>query len=180
MTNKKITEAIIDKINIGYDDYELEKFLEQQEINSSEFETLIENAKSKILEHNLKTYPKQNKSTFIFCLSLFASLFASLFLFFVIILPLSNISNGIIPISILGSIAISLSGSYALLYYKSWNKDFIERIGKPKFDLQNYILLFSLPTVLIYFMISRSFINGSGYHLYKLNSTIRLINSLFS
>ncbi|TPG41694.1 hypothetical protein [Flavobacterium pectinovorum] len=176
MPNKKITEAIIDKINIGYDDYDLEKFLEQQEVNSSDFETLIEGAKNKILEHNLKTYPKQNKSTFIFCLSLFAALF----LFFVIILPLSNISNGIIPISILGAISISLSGSYALLYYKSWNKDFIEKIGKPKFDLQNYILLFSLPTVLIYFMISKSFISGSGYHLYKLNSTIRLINSLFS
>jgi hypothetical protein len=176
MPNKKITEAIIDKINIGYDNYDLEKFLEQQEINSSDYEMLIQNAKNKILENNLKTYPKQNKSTFIFCLSLFASLF----LFFVIILPLSNISNGIIPISILGAISISLSGSYALLYYKSWNKDFIEKIGKPKFNLQNYMLLFSLPTVLIYFMISKSFINGSGYHLYKLNSTIRLINSLFS
>jgi hypothetical protein len=174
MKNEKIIEAIVDKINAGYDDYGIEKFLKQQEINSEEFDVLIEVAKNKILEHKLKTYPKQNKLAFIFSLALFVVFF----LFFGIILPSLSIANGIIPLSIVGAICISLSGFYALLYYKSWEKGFIERVGKPKLDLQTYFLVSSLPTVLFYFIISWSFISGSGYQLYKLHMTIKFIKSL--
>lgn len=172
--NEKIIEAIVDKINAGYDDYDIERFLKQQEINSDESNVLIEQAKNKILEHKLKTYPKQNKLVFIFSLALFVALL----LFFGLILPSLNIASGIIPLSIVGAIGISLSGFYVLLYYKSWKKDFIERVGKPKFDLQTYFLVSSLPTILFYFIISWNFISGPGHNLYKLDITSKLIKSL--
>lgn len=174
MENGKIIEAIVDKINAGYDDYGIERFLKQQEIYSDKFNILIEAAKNRILEHQLKTFPKQNKRAFIVWLSLFVGLL----FFFCIILPLLNIVTVIIPFSIVGAIAISFSGFKSILYYKSWKKDFIERVGKPKFDLQTYILVSSLPTILFYFIISWNFINGPGYNLYKLDITRKLIKSL--
>lgn len=175
MKNEKIIEVIIDKINAGYDDYGIEKFLKQQEINSDEFNALIETAENKILEHKLKTYPKQNKKAFIVWLSLFAGLL----FFFCIILPSIIFANGIIPLSMVGAIGISFSGFKSILYYKSWKKDFIERVGKPNFDLQTYFLVSSLPTILFYFLISWNFISGPGHNLYKLDITSKLIKSLF-
>lgn len=171
MENAKIIEVIIDKINDGYDDYEIKKFLERQEINLDKFDRQLEDAKSKILEYKLKTYPKQNKITFIVALSLFLVFF----LFFCVILPSLNISNVIIPLSIVGAISISLSGFYSLLYYKSWEKSFIEKVGKPELDLQTYFLISSLPTILFYFMISWNFLEGPGHNLYKLGITIKII-----
>jgi hypothetical protein len=175
MENEKIIEVIIDKLNDGYDDYEIENFLERQEINLSEFDALIEAAKNKILEYKLKTYPKQNKLAFIVSLSLFIVFF----LFFLIIIPLLNIENGITLLSILGAIAISLSGFYSILYYKSWEKDFIEKVGKPKLNLQTYFLVSSLPTVLFYFIISWNFLEGPGHNLYKLSITAKVLKLLF-
>ncbi|UFH35072.1 hypothetical protein [Flavobacterium acetivorans] len=174
MKNEKIIEVIVDKINAGYEDYDIEKFLKHKEIDPNEFNTLIELAKNKILEHQLKTYPKQNKRTFIIWLSLFVVFL----IFFCIILPSLNIANGIMLLSILGAIAISFSGFKSILYYKSWKKDFIERVGKPKLDLQNFFLVASLPSILFYFIISWSFISGPGYNLYKLDMTIKAIKSL--
>ncbi|WP_158728539.1 MULTISPECIES: hypothetical protein [unclassified Flavobacterium] len=174
MKNEKVIEAIVEKINAGYDDYDIERFLKQQEINSDEFDTLIAAAKDKILEHQLKTYPKQNKRAF----RVWLSLFVLLFLFCAIILPTLNIANGIIPLSIVGAISICFTGFKSILYYKSWEKDFIERVGKPKFDLQTYFLVSSLPTVLFYFIISWNFISGPGHNLYKLGMTVKFIKSL--
>ena len=172
--NEKIIESIIEMINNGYDDYDIKRFLERQEINSNEFDTLIEVAKDKILEHKLKTYPKQNKRAF----SVWLSLFVVLFLFCAIILPTLNIAIGLIPLSIVGAIGICFSGFKSILYYKSWEKDFIERVGKPKFDLQTYFLVSSLPTVLFYFIISWNFVSGPGHNLYKLGMTVKFIKSL--
>lgn len=174
MENEKLIEAIVDKINAGYDEDDLERFLERKEIKSDEFNLLIEAAKAKILEHQLQTYPKQNQRVFIFSLALFIVFL----IFFGIILPSSNIANGIILLSIVGAIGISLSGFYTLLYYKSWKRDFIERVGKPKLDLQTYLLVSSLPTVLFYFVISWNFISGPGHNLYKVHMTIKFIKSL--
>lgn len=174
MKSKQIIEAIVDKIDAGYEDYDIERFLKQQEINEDEFDSLIEAAKNKILEHQLKRYPKQNKRIFIIWLSLFVVFF----LFFVIILPTLNIANGIMLLSILGAISISFSGFKSILYYKSWKRDFIEKVGKPRLDLQTYCLVSSLPTVLFYFIISWSFISGHGQDIYKLHITIKFIKSL--
>lgn len=174
MKNEKIIEVIVDKINAGYDEDDLERFLERKEIKTDEFNSLIEAAKAKILEHQLQIYPKQNKRVFIVWLSLFVVFVV----FFVFILPVINIPNEIILLSILGAVAISFSGFKSILYYKSWEKSFIERVGKPKFDFQNYLLLFSLPTILFYFMISWSYVNGPGQNLYKIHMTIKFIKSL--
>ncbi|HEY6141879.1 MAG TPA: hypothetical protein VIV55_00440 [Flavobacterium sp.] len=175
MENEKIIEAIVDKINAGYDDYGIEKFLEHQEINSDEFDTLIEAAKNIILEHKLQTYPKQNKLVFIVSLALFVVFL----IFFCIILPSLNIANGMIPLSILGAIFISFSGFYALLYYKSWEKSFIERVGKPKLDLQTYFIICTVPTILFYYIIFWSFVSGPSYELYKISITNKFIKFLF-
>ncbi|TDE42085.1 hypothetical protein E0I26_14375 [Flavobacterium rhamnosiphilum] len=155
-------------------EYGIERSLKQKEINPDEFDTLIEVAKDKILEHQLTTYPKQNRRVFI----LWLSLFVAFLLFFLIILPSLNIANGIIPLSIVGAMGISFSGFKSILYYKSWKKDFIEKVGKPKFDLQTYFLISSLPTILFYFLISWNFISGPGYNLYKLGITSKVIKSL--
>lgn len=173
MNKEKIIEAIVDKINVGYDDYGIEKFLEHQEINPEKFDVLIEAAQNKILEHKLKTYPKQNKLAFILSLVLFVVFF----LFFGIILPSLNIVNGIIPLSILGTICVSLSGFYAFMYYKSWGKSFIEKVGKPKFDLAIYFVVSSIPAILFYGIIYGRFLSGSGYTTNQ-QITIRLLKHL--
>ncbi|WP_433815858.1 hypothetical protein [Flavobacterium johnsoniae] len=175
MENKRIIEVIIDKINDGYDDYEIEKFLERQEISLDKFDKQLEEAKNKILEYKLKTYPKQNKLAFIISLSLFVLFFFS----FLIVIPILNITNGLVPLSILGAFAISLSGFYSILYYKSWKADFIEKVGKPKLNLQTYILVSSLPTVLLFFIISWNSLEGPGHNLYKLSVTSKLFKLFF-
>jgi len=155
-------------------DYGNEKFVKQKEINPDQFDDLIEVAKDKISEHQLTAYTQQNKSAFILWLSLFV-----LFLvFFLFILPLFNIANGIITLSIVGAMGISFCGFKSVLYYKSWVKDLIEKVGKPKFDLQTYFLVSSLPTILFYFLISWNLISGPGHNLYKLDITSKLIKYL--
>ena len=171
MKSEKIIDTIVDKINAGYDNYGIERFLKHQEINPDEFETLIETAKNKILEHQLKTYPKQNKKTFIVWLSMFVVFLILLF----ILLPLLHISNGVMLLLFMGSVGLSFSGFNTLLYYKSWEKTFIERTGKPKFNLQTYILLASLPTVIFYYIISWNYLSGPGHDLYKMRTTFKLI-----
>ncbi|WP_369012557.1 hypothetical protein [Flavobacterium anhuiense] len=175
MENERIIEVIIDKINNGYDDYEIEKFVGRQEISLDKFDKQIEEAKNKILEYKLKTYPKQNRLAFIISLSLFVVFLIS----FLIIIPLLNITIGLIPLSILGAFTISLSGFYSILYYKSWEADFIEKIGKPKLNLQTYILVCSLPAVLLFFIISWNSLEGPGHNLYKLSLTSKLFKLLF-
>ncbi|SHG91108.1 hypothetical protein [Flavobacterium johnsoniae] len=147
------------------DDNEIEKFLEGQP----------KEAKNEIFEDKLKAYPKQNKLVFIVSLSLFI-LFL---LFFLIIIPLLNMTNEIIPFSILGAFAISLSGFYSLLYYKSWKKDFIKKVGKPKLSLQTYFLVCSLPTVLFYFLIYWNSLEGPGHNLYKSSIMSKLLKLFF-
>lgn len=175
MNNEKIIQTIVDKINAGYDDYGIEKFLKHLEINPEEFDALIEAANTKILEHKLKTYPKQNKLTFIFSVVSFVVFF----ILFTVIIPSLNIGDKIIPLSILGAICFSLSGFYALIYYKSWQKSFIEKIGKPKFDFGMYFILCSFPTVIFYFIIYWNFIEGPGHDLYKFSVTRKFIKFLF-
>jgi hypothetical protein len=157
MIDEKIIDGIIDRLNDGDDDYDIEKYLERKEINSNEFEKLIETAKNKILVHKLETYPKQNKFKFIF----WTSLFVIFFILFFFILPKSNINVGIIALSITGAICTSLSGFFSWIYYKSWSKDFIEKVGKPKVDLQIYFMLSAIPNVILYFIISWCFSSGN-------------------
>lgn len=169
--NENIIDIIIEKISCGYEDYEIEKFLERQKIDSSEFEYLIDAAKSKILDYKLKVYPKQNKQTFILCLSLFIISF----IFFLFILPSFLRANTANLFSILGAICITLSGFYSLMYYKSWEQDFIKQVGKPKLNLEFSFVLCIFPAILFYCIISWSFDNGDSYNLYKLSLINKLI-----
>lgn len=175
MEKKEIIEKIIEKFHAGDDDDEIKKFLERIDVKSEEWEFLIENAKNKILEFQLKTYPKQNKLAFIFWILLFL-MFS---IFFLAILPLFQISNAITIVSIFGSICITLSGFNSLLYYKSWKKDFIEKVGKPNLDLGMYFLLSIFPNIAIYAIISWNYINNTEYNLYKFSITLKAIRLLF-
>ncbi|WP_337966054.1 hypothetical protein [uncultured Flavobacterium sp.] len=148
-----------------------EKKIERSENNSAESYTVFETTESEFSDIELKTYSRQNK--FVFILSLV--LFVASFLFFFIILPSLDVARIIIPVSITGSIMISLSGFYCLLYYKSWKKDFIEKVGKPKLNIETFILICSLPTALFYFIISWNFLEGPGHNLYKLGITHSVI-----
>lgn len=157
-----------------YQDNKSERFKNRQEINSAESYTVFETNESEFSDIELKTYSRQNK--FVFILSLV--LFVAAFLFFFIIVPSLNVARIIIPVSIVGSIMISLSGFYCLLYYKSWKKDFIEKVGKPKLNIETFILICSLPTALFYFIISWNFLEGPGHNLYKLGITHSVIKFL--
>lgn len=157
MIDEKIIDLIIDRLNDGDDDYDIGKYLERKEINPIEFEQLIITAKNRILEHKLETYPKQNKLKFI----LWTSLLSLSFLLFFIILPYSNINIGITALSITGAISTSLFSFFSWIYYKSWLKDFIEKVGKPKIDLQIYIIIFTIPNIILFFIISWCFSSGN-------------------
>ncbi|PIF29836.1 hypothetical protein CLU81_0220 [Flavobacterium sp. 9] len=157
-----------------YQDNKSEKSENRQEINSTESDTVFETTESEISDIELKTYSRQNK--FVFILSLV--LFIASFLFFFIIVPSLDVARVIIFVSIVGSIMISLSGFYCLLYYKSWKKDFIEKVGKPKLNIETFILICSLPTVLFYFIISWNFLEGPGHNLYKLGITLKVLKFL--
>lgn len=158
MTNEQIIDGIIDRLNDGDEDYDIEKYLERKEIHSSEFPQLIKTAKDKILQHKLKTFPKQNKLRYI----VWTTLLLIFILLFFFILPKSNISDGIFPLSIFGAICISLSGFFSFIYYKSWLEDFIVKVGKPKLDIQVYVLMSSLPNIILYFIISWCFSSANN------------------
>lgn len=158
----------------AYQENKIEKSENLQEINSTQIDTLFETTESEISEIEFKTYSRQNK--FVFLLSLV--LFIAFFLFFFIIVPSLDVAGIIIPLSITGSIMISLSGFYCLLYYKSWKKDFIEKVRKPKLNIETFILICSLPTALFYFIISWNYLEGPGHNLYKLGITLKVLKFL--
>jgi hypothetical protein len=158
MTNEQIIEGIIDRLNDGDDDYDIEKYLERKEIDSNEFPQLIKTAKDKIVQHKLETFPKQNKLRYI----LWTTLFSIFILLFFFILPKLNISDGITPLSILGAVCISFTGFLSFIHYKSWLEDFIVKVGKPKLDYQVYTFMSLLPNVILYFIISWCFSSANN------------------
>lgn len=126
------------------------------------------------LDPTLKPYISKNKLTFAIWLTLFI-----VFSFFgFIILPSIDVGGAIMVLSVLGAICISFSGFCSILYYKSWEKAFIQKVVKPKLDFSTYFIVGLLPTILFYFMISWNFIDGPGYNLYKAHTTIKFIKSL--
>jgi hypothetical protein len=153
MLNDEIVNYIVDRINAGDDQYEIEDSLKRKEINPSEFDAIIEAAQGKILDYQLKIYPKQNKLRFAFWMILSAVFF----ILFFFILPRLNMVRNVTIISIIGSICLSFSLFSSFFHYGTWRKDYIKKAGRPKFPFDIYIIISLIPSLIIYFFISWSF-----------------------
>lgn len=156
MEKENIINYIIQGLKNGDEEYQIERYLKIKDVNSSEFETLFETAKNKILEERLETYPKKNKQSFI----IWTILTVALFVIFFFILPKQNISHNLL-LSIIGAISLSFSAFHSLMYYKSWEEDFIKKVRKPKKDLNLFFAISAIPIVILYFIISWCLKNGA-------------------
>jgi hypothetical protein len=157
MTNEEIVNYVVDRINAGDDQYEIEDSLKRKEIDPSEFDALIEAAQSKILEHKLKTYPRQHIIRF----TIWTILFLSFSVLFFFILPGLGITRNTVLISILGTICLSISLLNVFIYYGSWREANIKKYGKPKPPIEGYVLICLFPGFIFYLIISSCFSSGA-------------------
>lgn len=157
MNKDEIVEYIVDSINAGNDQDDIEASLKRREIDPSQFDALIGEALAQILEYKLKTYPRQNLIRFIIWTILFLS-FAVVFFF---ILPGLGISQNIFLISLVGTILLSISLLHVFVYYGSWKKLYIEKFGKPKLPVEGYLIVNLFPGFIFYFIISSCLSSGA-------------------
>lgn len=157
MINDEIVNYIVDRINAGDDQYEIEDSLKRKEIDQSEFDAIIEAAKSKILEYKFKTYPRQHIIRFTVWTILL--LFFSVLFFF--ILPGLGITRNTVILSIVGTICLSICLLNVFIYYGSWRKRNIEKYGKPKPPIEGYVFVSFFPGFIFYFIISSCFSSGA-------------------
>lgn len=157
MSNNEIVNYIVDRINAGDDQYEIEDSLKRKEIDPGEFDTIIEAAQGKILEHKLKTYPRQHIIRFTVWTILFL-FFSALFFF---ILPGLGITRSTVIISVLGTICLSISLLNVFIYYGSWREKNIKKFGKPKPPIEGYAIVSFFPGFIFYFIISSCFSSGA-------------------
>ena len=153
MEKETLINYIANNLNNGTDEYEIERYLKIKNVDPSEFESMFAIAKERILEGKLSTYPKKNKMSFI----VWTTLTLLTFILFLFVLPKQNITGGTTILSIIGGICICFFAFNAFLYYKSWTEDFIKKIGQPKLDLQIFIALAIIPTVILAFIIGWRF-----------------------
>lgn len=153
MERETILNYIINNLNNGDDEYEIERYLKIKDVDPADFESLFATARERILAEKLKTYPKRHILLFVVWTLLTIAAFA-LFFF---ILPKMNIAGSTTLPSIVGGLCLTFFAFNSFRYYKSWTKDFITRIGKPKLDLQIFIALAIIPAVILGFIISWRF-----------------------
>lgn len=157
MINDEIVNYIVDRINAGDDQYEIEDSLKRKEIAPSEFDGIIEAAQGKILKHKLKTYPRQHIIRFTVW-TILLLFFSALFFF---ILPQLGITRNTVILSILGTICLSISLLNVFIYYGSWREANIKKFGKPKAPIEGYALVSFFPGFIFYFIISNCFSSGA-------------------
>lgn len=157
MVKDEIVAYIVDRINAGDDQDEIEASLKRKEIDPAQFDTLIDQALAEILEHKLKTYPRQNAIRFAVWTILFLS-FSALFFF---ILPELGITRNTFIFSILGTICLSVCLVNIFVYYGSWREAFIKTYGKPKPPIEGYAVISLFPGFIFYFIISSCFSSGA-------------------
>jgi len=116
MEKETLINYIINNLNNGEDEYEIERYLKVKGVDPSEFESLFTTAKERILNEKLETYPKKNKRLF----TAWLALTLLTFVFFFFILPKQNISGGTTILSIIGALCLSFFAFNSICYYKSW------------------------------------------------------------
>lgn len=157
MNKDEIVEYIIDRIDAGDDQDQIEDSLKRKEIDPAQFNSLIDEALAKILEHKLKTYPRQHIIRFTVW-TILLLVFSVLFFF---ILPGLGITRNTVIISILGTICLSICLLNVFIYYGSWRKRNIEKYGKPKPPIEAYLFVTFFPGFIFYFIISSCFSSGA-------------------
>ncbi|MBF4472424.1 hypothetical protein [Flavobacterium sp. HJJ] len=157
MNKDEIVEYIVDRINANEDQYQIEASLKRKEIDPAQFDSLMDQALARILEHKLKTYPRQNIIRFTIW-TILLLFFSALFFF---ILPGLGITRNTITLSILGTICLSVSLLNVFIYYGSWRKRNIEKYGKPKPPIEGYLVISFFPGFIFYFIISSCFSSGA-------------------
>lgn len=153
MERETILNYIINNLNNGDDEYEIERYLKIKDVNPDDFEMLFATAKERILTEKLETYPKRHLLLF----SVWALLTVLAFALFFFILPKMNIAASTTIPSIAGGACLTFCAFNAIRYYKSWTPDFITKVGKPKLDYQIFFALAIIPTGILALIIGWRF-----------------------
>ncbi|SDR94039.1 hypothetical protein SAMN05216490_0240 [Mucilaginibacter mallensis] len=127
--------------------------LKQEGAEPSGIVGLIEIAKKEFIEERAAKYTVLNKRNYYMWMSLsIASLFIFLF-----VIPFFDFAVGhVFALSFLGSALCCLFAFYTISHRKTWNENYVRKIGKPKIHYQ-FLPVLVTPGVVIYFLISFAF-----------------------
>ncbi|WP_035651789.1 hypothetical protein [Flavobacterium sp. ASV13] len=144
MKENPLVLKAVQYIKADYNDYEIRNFLLEEGAAEDEVEDILEEASAILKEEQVQINSKKYKVFFV----LFVVLFVTSFYYFLFVLP-AKIESASIIYPLLGSILICLFGILSFVYFGTWNKDTLRKIGSVhlKFDVLFFFMM--LPVILM-------------------------------
>lgn len=154
MKENSLVLKAVQCIKADYNDFEIRNFLMTEGAIGDEVDHILQEALDVIEEEQVEINSKKYKVFFV----LFFILFLSSFYCFLFVLP-AKIESASVLYSLLGSILICLFGVLSFVYFGSWSKDELRKIGSInlKFDVLLFLTVF--PVLIMYFIINSVFEN---------------------
>jgi hypothetical protein len=128
-------------------------YLKEEGINPSSIASIIEIARLEFVEEQARKFTKQNK----FSYYLWVTLASAILIFMLFVFPYFQIVVGRIFIfSLLGAVFCCICGFMAFSYYKTWNENYVCKIGRPKIQYAFLIILW-IPGLILHYVFSFRF-----------------------
>lgn len=149
--------------------FEIENFLRDNRIPEGEFNGIIDEARSKLVQFAPKVDDKEIESislkhTIFFGCSIIIVIATFVYLYF--FLPYEiELSSNFYPI--LAAILICFFSFTTIIYYKTWKFDYIGRLGSPKINFGLIAVLSLIPGVILFFVFQSKFENVAEELLIK-------------
>lgn len=148
-----LIQQIITMLNKGYTDETIVYDLKQEGNSEETIYSTLDAAKTQYMKESLKRQVKVNRVTHY----AFMALSIITFLVFLIVLPRLEIGIGHVFIfSLLGSCLTAFFAFFSIVYYKSWDENFVQSTGRPNIDLSMMVLLL-VPVIILHFLLSWRF-----------------------
>jgi hypothetical protein len=148
-----LIQQIIAMLNKGYADETIVYDLKQEGNSDETIYSALDAAKTEYMKESLKRQIRINKVTHY----AFMALSIITFLVFLIVLPRLEIGIGhVFILSLLGSCLTAFFAFFSIVYYNSWDKNFVQSTGRPSIDFSMMVLMLA-PVIVLHFLLSWRF-----------------------
>jgi hypothetical protein len=136
-------------------------YLKEEGANADGIASIIEIAKLEFIEERARKYTRQNKVFYY----LWVTLTSAILIFMLFVLPYFQIVVGRVFIfSLLGAVCSCICGFMAFSYYKTWNENYVRKIGKPRIKY-SFIIILWIPGVILHYIFSFRFSSAQDNEL---------------